>query len=89
MPHGRRTGFFARMKDFFAYIPFRLREIENNARRYQLIFTTRDHREIYRTSPLMALFVFCIVDLFFPALVVFALLGGLLAGVHLRVLRLY
>lgn len=89
MSYGRGYGFFDRIKAFFAYLPYRLREIEEEGRRHQVIFTTSNMRELYRTSPLILLLVFCIVNLFFPGLVVFALLGGLIAGVRIRVRTLY
>ena len=89
MSYGRGNGFFDRIKAFFAYLPDRIGEIVEEGKRHQIIFTTRDLREIHRTSPLTALVIFCLVNLLAPGLVVFAILAGLIAGVRIRVRTLY
>jgi len=89
LSYGRGYSFFDRIKSFFGYLPDRIGEIVEEGKRHQIIFTTRDLREIYRTSPLTALIVFCLVNLLAPGLVVFAILAGLIAGVRIRVRTLY
>jgi len=86
LSYGRGYSFFDRIKSFFGYLPDRIGEIVEEGKRHQIIFTTRD---LYRTSPLTALIVFCLVNLLAPGLVVFAILAGLIAGVRIRVRTLY
>lgn len=88
MFRGRRS-FTDRIRSFFAEAADAVRELSVLGQSYTLIVFRRNGQFIHRYNAGIAVLLLVIVDLIFPALVIFGLFLAFVMGVRVRFQRVY